>query len=344
MAQISKPAPEIQFKTPTYSSRNEDVDAETTGSKPSSIRQRGSNLAGDRSSRPATPQDIYLGSYAHTTPRGSTVARASSRTPPTTPKESTRQFQLEHLLPQLDVDLNTYGLEELRDGFFDAVFYRPLKRRRSDLMRRASKTLPQSFQEHHPLSLRRFLPQQLHEVRGFLGKLRTRAGIKLLKSFLGVFISYVICLIPVSRDWLGRYNHVIVISAIVNHPGRTFGSQIDGTFLTIFGTIAGLAWGSLALYVSTSTVTAQRGYGGILATFLVIFTASIGWLRCVFLRFYQAVISAGIAICYICLANTSETVGWRKLFDYGIPWVLGQAICLVVASVVFPDAGARSLG
>ncbi|KAL9124691.1 MAG: hypothetical protein Q9217_006001 [Psora testacea] len=179
-------------------------------------------------------------------------------------------------------------------------------------------TLPESFEKNHSLSLRRFAPQQLREIKGFLGILRTRAGIKLFKSFLGVFIPYIVCLILTSRDWLGRYNYIIVVSAIVNHPGRALGSQIDGAFLTILGTVAGLGWGSLALYVSTFTKVVQNGYGGVLATFLVVFTASIGWLRCVFIRFYQAVISAVIAICYTCLADTSETVGWGKSIGKGL--------------------------
>ena len=135
----------------------------------------------------------------------------------------------------------------------------------------------------------------------------------------------------------------MVVSAIVNHPGRSVGSQIDGLFLTTLGTVAGLGWGSLALYTSTSTAPARAGYGGVLATFLVMFAAAIAWLRCLFMRFYQAVICAGIAICYTCLANTSEAVGWRKVFDYGIPWVLGQALCLLIAALIFPDTGSRSL-
>lgn len=212
-------------------------------------------------------------------------------------------------------------------------------------MRKASLTLPPSFKKHHPLSFRYFVPQQLREARTFFRQMTTsRAGIRLLKSFIGFFACYILCLVPASRDWLGRYNYIIVLSALVNHPGRTVGSQLDGAIMTILGTVAGLGWGSLALYVSTSSDIARSGYGGVLAIFLVLFTATIGWLRCVYIRFYQAVISAGFAITYTCLANTSETVSWRKVFDYGIPWVLGQAVCLVVALLIFPAAGSRFLG
>ena len=353
MAGSSSDVPAIRFESPTFHPDRYGIVASgdrsgsgqgTTPPETTSVKQRTSKWA--PSSRPssATPHQVYLGSFAHTTPRGSIDGIPSSQTPQASPRASTSHVQLEHLLPHADLELDKYGVEELRDGFFDAAFYRPLKRRRSDLMRKACTTLPKSFERMSPLSFRQFLPQQLREFHGFITQLKTREGIKLLKSFLGVFIAYIICLIPISRDWLGRYNYIMVLSAIMNHPGRAIGSQLDGALLTILGTFAGLGWGSLALYVSTSTQAARSGYGGVLATFLVMFTAGIGFLRCVFIRAYQAVIPAGIAICYICLANTSQTVGWRKVFDYGIPWVLGQAICFIVACIVFPTAGALSLG
>lgn len=252
------------------------------------------------------------------------------------------QLQLGHLLQAVDVKLQTYEIEEFREGYFDALFYRPLKQDRSKLMREASETLPDSFQRDHPLSIRRFLPQQWHEALNFVkGVTTSRSGVNLLKSFLGFFIAYAICLIPVSREWLGQYNYIMVVSAIINHPGRSLGSQIDGAIMTTFGTAIGLGWGGLALYVSTSTDTAKSGYGGVLASFLIVFSAAIAWLRCLFIRFYQAVLCAGIAICYVCLADTSETVRWRRLFDYGIPWVMGQALCLAVAAIIFPSSGSR---
>jgi hypothetical protein len=252
--------------------------------------------------------------------------------------------RLDHLLEHVDIDRDNYGVEELRDGFFDATFLPPAHEEEEELVQEAVRSLPRSFTRHDPLSFYYFLPKQFHQLFSLLRRVsRTRAGIKLLKSFLGIFIAYIICVIPESRSWLGRYNYILVVSTILNHPGRSIGSQIDGTILTILGTVAGLAWGSLALWVSTATVTAQAGYGGVLATFLIVFTAVLSWGRCVYIRIYQAVIPAGIAICYTCLANTSESVSWRKLLNYGMPWVLGQAIGLIVSLVVFPSAGARPL-
>ena len=341
--------PRIQFKTPS-SGPGSDIEppnfvSESThkASHQASplLKQRKSKHSPAFDSQQYNPgHNVYLGSYSRTTTHSASIdARAAP-----SPRASTFHLQLEPLLQAVDSDLETYGVEELRDGFFDTSFHRPLPQDHDQLMQNALETLLDPCKRNEPLSIRRFVPQQLLEARGFFSLVTTsRAGIKLLKTFLGFFITYIICLIPASRDWLGRYNYILVISAIINHPGRSIGAQIDGTFMTILGTAAGLAWGSLALYVSTSTPSAQSGYGGVLATFLIIFAAVIGWLRCVFIRFYQAVLAAGIAIFYTCLADASESVGWIKVFNYGMPWVLGQVVCLAVALVLVPDAGSRSI-
>lgn len=346
-------------KKATSGARNGEVEASATSSfakhrsqtkamrQPSLTRSRANqHLRAEvhNAHHPVAHPAIYLGSYAGSSSRKSLNDQAKGDFIRPSPRASTCHLHLEPLLQAVDADLATYGVKELRDGFFDASFHRPLQRHRQEMMRKASLTLPDAFKQSNPLSLRQFLPQQVLEAKSFLYEISTsRAGIQLLKSFLGFFITYIICLIPASRDWLGRYNYIMVVSAIINHAGRPIGSQVDGAILTIFGTVAGLGWGSLALYASTSTSTARSGYGGILATFLVIFAALLGWLRCVLVRFYQAVLSAGIAICYVCLANTSENVGWINVFEYGIPWALGQVVCLIASIVVFPDAGSRSL-
>lgn len=358
--------PSIRLRAPTLQTKDSVLAVESTaqGAKDSHglrrLTRRASTLRRQPSKhvkvaepsfrQPAPGSSIYLGSYGKS-PQRSRASLGDSpgtRTPrssvPPSPRTSISHLQLEHLLQHVDVQLDTYGVEEFRDGFFDASFFRPMPRDRPEMMRKASETLPASFLESHPLSLHRFLPEQWHEVVMFIKRISTtRGGVKLLKSFLGYFIAYIICLIPASRNFLGRFSYILAISAILNHAGRTVGSQIDGALMTIIGTVAGLGWGSLALYVSTSTAGAKLGYGGVLAAFLVLFSSVISWLRCVYLRFFQAIICAGMAIFFTNLAGTSSAVGWKKIFDYGIPWALGQVIGLVVCIVVFPDAGSRPL-
>ncbi|KAI1768640.1 hypothetical protein GGR53DRAFT_477848 [Hypoxylon sp. FL1150] len=240
---------------------------------------------------------------------------------------------------------NSYGVTELRDGFFDAIFLPPEEVDSEYLLKQAEATLPYALRKKNPLSIRNFLPKQWHEIKGVFRRVTTtRSGIRLFKSFLAFFIAYILCLIPTCQERLGRYSYIMVISTILNHPARTLGAQVDGTILTILGTATGLGWGAFGLWVSTATATARVGYGGILAVFLFAYVFIVACLRTYYIRTYQAVICAGIAISYTCLAEVSGSeVSWSKLLDYGIPWALGQAISLVICCLIIPDAGARPL-
>lgn len=239
----------------------------------------------------------------------------------------------------------THDISEKRDGFFDAVFLPPQHVDHQTLMKHAAETLPLAFRKKNPLSLTHFFPRQCHEAWSVIRRVvTTRSGIKLLKSFLGFFITYILCLIPVVRQRFGHYAYIMVISAILNHPGRTLGAQVDGTVLTILGTSTGLGWGAFGLWVSTATATARVSFGAVLAVFLFVFIFVIACLRSYYIRTYQMTICAGIAISYTCLAEVSGTeVSWVKLLDYGVPWLIGQAVSLAVCTIIAPDAGSRPL-
>ncbi|CAM1506421.1 Fc.00g060620.m01.CDS01 [Cosmosporella sp. VM-42] len=254
-------------------------------------------------------------------------------------------MQIDQMISDDRMNMEDYGYSELRDGFFDALFLRPTPLAPGEVEEHAKATLPREFDKSHPLSPKEFLPRQLHELKSLVRRVTTtRSGIRLLKSFLGFFIAYVLCLIPAVRNWLGRYDYVMVISTILNHPARTFGSQVDGAVFTIIGTAAGLAWGVIGLLLSTSTLSASTGYGGILTMFLALFMASIAYIRSFFIRFYQSVLCAGMAVSFTTLAQSNaQTIEWPKIRSYAIPWLLGQAIAMVVNIVVFPDAGGRPL-
>ncbi len=259
---------------------------------------------------------------------------------------TTSLLKLSQMLPEdAEAMLETYGINEVRDGFFDVAFLKPRKLSTQNDLQNLRQSLPAEFDERPPLAIRHFAPRQWREVKSVVTTvLTTRTGIKLSKTFLAFFIAYILCLVPQVRDWLGQHHYIMAVSVILNHPARTFGSQIDGTVLTSVGTALGVAWGVVGLLLSTSTLAASAGYGGILALFLLLFIAGVAWIRAFFVRFYQAVLCAGITIIYTTLSETDSTsIRWPKLLSYPIPWFLGQGIALLVNIAVFPDAGGRPL-
>jgi hypothetical protein len=254
-------------------------------------------------------------------------------------------MQIDEIISDDRINMETYGVQELRDGFFDALFLAPKSIDPDFVAEVAKATLPKEFDKSHPLSAKHFLPRQFHEMVSVAHKVATtRAGIELIKSFLAFFIAYILCLIQPVHNWLGRYDYIMAVSVIINHPGRSFGSQLDGAVLTIIGTAVGLGWGSVGLLLSISTNDAREGYGWILAAFSIVLFASIAFLRAFFIRLYQPTLCAGIALAFTTLAETrSGGIEWQKLSSYAAPWALGQAIALAVNCLVFPDAGNHSL-
>lgn len=249
------------------------------------------------------------------------------------------------LLTENKLDTDTYGVTEARDGFFDAFFLQPPSVEYDELLESVEPTLPKGFRSTGPFSVQKFVRRKWDDVKAIAVEIfTTRSGLLLFKSFLAFYIAYVLCLVPTIREWLGRYSYIMAVSTIVNHPGRTVGSQIDGTVLTTIGTAIGLGWGAVGLALSTSTSDAQTGFAGVLALFLAVFMGFIAFMRSYFIRLYQLVICGGMAIIYTCLAEVDgQQVKWSKIYGYAIPWLLGQAIALVVCLVVYPDAGARPL-
>jgi len=110
---------------------------------------------------------------------------------------------LETLLQDLNLDLETYGVEELRDGFFDASFLKPAKVDHEDLMREAEYTLPAAFKKKNPLSPKNFLPKQWHGMKGVTRNvLTTRAGIKLTSpSWLSSWPTFYVWSLPYVLGW-----------------------------------------------------------------------------------------------------------------------------------------------
>lgn len=269
---------------------------------------------------------------------------------PHSPRASVSTLQLQHLLEKLEMDqYNTYGVEELREGFFDAPFYRPIKQ--DTRLRGESRTLLSeelTFKPPSPLSPKRFWRMQVSDTRdSFRIVFTTPKGISLAKSFLAYFVAYILCLVPHIRLWMGRYSYWILLATLFNHPGRTFGAQIDGTASCVVGGALGLAVGSLALEVASFNHSSEIGHGGILTVFIVIFIGIASWIRCSLVRVYQAMISAGLAFlfCLVRADSITQQGKWDRtvLWEFGIPWILGLGICLAVNIIIWPEAGGKAV-
>ena len=65
-----------------------------------------------------------------------------------TPSRNASLVQLDGLLQNVDAELDSFGIQEQRDGFFDPTFYRPFRPDHSEMTKKAFESLPVSLQTH----------------------------------------------------------------------------------------------------------------------------------------------------------------------------------------------------
>ena len=296
----------------------------------------------DLSTKPDRPwgsgSSIQLRSYPQTPFRSYRSSGAVTPNSHWSPRASVSSVNLQHLLEKLELDqYDTYGVEEHRDGFFDATFFRPLHRR-ADL---PSVTLPAK-------SMCSYLSEVAHglitDITDPLWSIfTTHQGTNVTKSLLSYLLCYCLCLIPSVQRWLGAHSYFAVISVLLNHSGRSFGAQLDGLMLCTVGAAVGMVWGCLALEIAH-----QINYAEIrevlLEVFLVIFATIMAGLRSTLVRLYQALMSAGLAVFFMCLVSTHRG-NWdrNKISEFAVPFLVGQVICLAINILIFPETGGRGV-
>ena len=231
---------------------------------------------------------------------------------------------------------DTYGVEELRDGFFDASFFRPFGNVKSDAAQASAHS-----QQYGRQSPPKFVSNMIIGVGDFFWAVfNTHKGIKLCKASLAYMVCFILCLIPSSQKWLGPYNYWATIAVLLNHPARTVGAQLDGTVLCILGSAVGLGWGSLALKIA-DTIGRREGF---VQLAIVLFAMIIAWLRATTLRLYQALMCAGLAAFFLCHIVPFEP-HWDSsiIRDFALPWLVGMAVCQIVNVILLPRGGGRDI-
>ncbi|KAF3905452.1 hypothetical protein ABW20_dc0103997 [Dactylellina cionopaga] len=276
---------------------------------------------------------VYRGSFAATPISRSRLA--SGQATPRAGSSIATSIPLDQFMSRLQLeadDLEDYGVEELRDGFFDASFYKmPRKELASGKQQKKTKS---------PFSLRHFLQLQKEGIQRFWFSIKnTRRRYALMRAVSGYMIAYMLCLVPVIRDWLGRYHFIMIIATIVNHSGRSVGSQIEGTIACTLGGGLGLGAGVLALWISTVSQPARNNYGAFLAVCLLLTLPLLAWSRARFARVFQLCVCAGFALFFMVCERVGSVPSYRKAWEFGIPWVLGMSITQIVSMVIFPNPG-----
>ncbi|SCU94145.1 LADA_0G06832g1_1 [Lachancea dasiensis] len=226
--------------------------------------------------------------------------------------------------------LEDYGLEELRDGFFDPVFttYEPVTDEDAD--DKSTTTSQKVYAHPQPWCLKQF-----HKFK--------KNWQRILKFWMAFFAAFCICLVRPAGSWVGhRHRYFLPLAVVIHHPARNVGVQLEICIWSIVGAALGMGWSSLAWYISVATRPAANYQGGIFFASLFIAIYLSSWLMASNQRLLYLALSFGIAITYlhaVSLVDDFVSLEWMFYWDFGISYLFGLLLSLLVCVTIFPHAG-----
>lgn len=153
-----------------------------------------------------------------------------------------------------------------------------------------------------------------------------------------------ICLIPGSRTAIGKAAYLGAITTVFGHPGRRFGQMAEALILAVSGTVLGVAWSLLGLYLGSLVIkdNPPAAYA-IRGAFLAIVVLIHGYLRSRTPRLFIFVLLL-IIVSVVTLISTAKAVTTVGATQILYPILIAVGCIILVNLCVFPEFSSRFLG
>ncbi|TGO38227.1 hypothetical protein BHYA_0079g00280 [Botrytis hyacinthi] len=167
---------------------------------------------------------------------------------------------------------------------------------------------------------------------------------RMLKNTLATTICIILAIIPQVVAVYGKAAYLAPMTTVFGHPGRRFGMMAEALILALSGTMLGVAWSMLALYLSSliyhSNPQAAFTIRGI---FLAIALLFHGVLRSHTPRLFLMVLLL-VIVCVVSMTSTATAVTTLSVTQLVYPIVTAIAVLLAVNTLVFPEFSSSFLG
>lgn len=153
-----------------------------------------------------------------------------------------------------------------------------------------------------------------------------------------------ISLIPGARNSIGKAAYLGAIITVFAHPGRRFGQMTEALILALAGTVLGVAWSILGIFLSSLAMTSNPPAAyAIRAVFLLIAAFVHGFLRSQAPRVFIFVLLL-IIVSVVILTSVSTTVTRGTATQIIYPIFIAAGVILLINLFVFPEFSASFLG
>lgn len=192
------------------------------------------------------------------------------------------------------------------------------------------------------LTLRKRCRQQVAAIKENL--LRGHLWQRILKNTLCTTILVAIGLIPAVIDVFGRSTYLGAMVSVFGYPGQRFGQMAEGLSLILVGTVVGLGWSILGLYLSSlaydSDITAAYA---IRAVFYALAVILHGMLRSSTPRLFLFVFFF-LLMSLTVLTSTATSITSKMVSQICYPILTAVGVAILVNVSIFPESSSGFLG
>ena len=167
---------------------------------------------------------------------------------------------------------------------------------------------------------------------------------RILKNVTATTLLVSISLIPGSRATIGRAAYLGAITTVFGHPGRRFGQMAEALILVLSGTVLGVAWSVLGIYLGSLVIKENPPAAyAIRAMFLAVVVLFHGYLRSKTPRLFIFVLLL-VIVSVVSLTSTAKVVTPITATNILYPILIAAGCILLVNVCIFPEFSSRYLG
>ena len=167
---------------------------------------------------------------------------------------------------------------------------------------------------------------------------------RILKNVAATTLLVSICLIPGSRTAIGKAAYLGAITTVFGHPGRRFGQMAEALILVLSGTVLGVAWSVLGIYLGSLVFRENPPAAyAIRAIFLAVVVLFHGYLRSKTPRLFIFVLLL-VIVSVVSLTSTAKVVTPVTATNILYPILIATGCITLVNVCIFPEFSSRYLG
>lgn len=167
---------------------------------------------------------------------------------------------------------------------------------------------------------------------------------RILKNVTATTLLVSISLIPGSRTAIGKAAYLGAITTVFGHPGRRFGQMAEALILVLSGTVLGVTWSILGIYLGSLVMKEYPPAAyGIRAIFLAVVVLFHGYLRSKTPRLFIFVLLL-VIVSVVSLTSTAKVVTPLSATNILYPILIAAGCITLVNICVFPEFSSRYLG